>query len=130
MKMKVPVLFPIIAVLLLTFAACSQFQAMFDKDKMTPERYALFLNETYVTEYDNYLTHFVLNGDNYVVAPWVTESQKKALRKKKQILVEAKPLLDIYTTYARDGTVPEGVVITTLEKQLTNLLNRLVEVED
>ena len=51
----------------------------------------------------------------------LTEAQKEVLRKKKALLVEIKPALDLYTSYVDQGVVPSPET----EQAVLDLINRL-----
>ena len=51
----------------------------------------------------------------------LTEAQKEVLRKKKALLVETKPALDLYTSYVDQGVVPSPET----EQSVLDLINRL-----
>ena len=97
--------------------------------ELTSKHTALWMNKTYNVEYSEYLSHFTVEDNGYVLRPGTTEKQIEILKKKKTILTEVYPLIRIYTQYELDGYVPAGVIMTEVESRIMLLINQLIRVE-
>jgi hypothetical protein len=90
------------------------------------KKVGIMANETYISQYDDYLTFF--NEDengNYTVKPGVSEGQKVALRKRKEILIELDELTDTLNTFLVIGYLPPEQTLPQLEAEILRLIRRL-----
>ncbi len=105
---------------------------------LTPEQKTLWALNVYQAQYELYLDQVLdpsltedkkaaIKADLSLVTPEminqnISESQRDALRVKKQILIELKPLVLMVAEYTKTGTLPPDDV----QRKLTELINRLV----
>lgn len=93
---------------------------------MTPKKLAILANETYVKQYDDYMSFFVKNADGeWVVKQGVSEDQKEILRKRKNILMDLDRLTDILNTYIMIGYLPADETIPAIETEIIKLIREL-----
>ena len=82
--------------------------------EMTSEQKAVWMNEVYAAQYDDYKA--------MVVLPGLTNAQKQVMRIKKKIFIEVWPLMNLYSGYVATGVIPTAE----LESRIINLLNQLM----
>lgn len=96
---------------------CAMFQAIPNPwTDMSHKERAAWANSIYSSHFDN---HNIMTANETVL----TEDQKKVLRVKKTVLVEAWPVLKTYSYYANSGQVPPEDVTA----HVIRLINLLVE---
>ena len=97
------------------FLGCAGTGGLQDPHSMGPKEFAVYINQAYVSSYDDYLMQ-VQRQD-------LSEAQKDVLRKKKQVLTEVWPQIRLYNRYINTGVLPEQELKDTIIKLLEKLLN-------
>lgn len=82
-------------------------------DEMSAKEKATFMMSMYNKQYSNYQTQ--------AAKPELTEAEREILRKKKKILSEVYPLIELYMSYVDSGAVPS----TETEQKIINYLDQL-----
>jgi len=112
MKGKRSVLLLVLAALVLS-SGCGWFAQNSSWDDWPPVRRAVFVMWIYSAQYDDYLRNARRES--------LTEAEKVTLREKKKILIEAYPLIQVYSQFAQEGVSPSAE----LEAQVLSLVTRL-----
>lgn len=102
-----------LAIILVLFLVACAGQDVKPVSEMTPKEKATWMLSMYNKQYDDYLV--------VAAKPDLTEAQKEVLRKKKKIMQEVYPLIELYSSYVEAGSVPTKET----EAQIINYLNEL-----
>lgn len=84
-------------------------------DEMSPKEKATFMMSMYNKQYENY--------KQVAANPDLTEAQRTILRKKKSILTEVYPLIELYVSYVDSGAIPSAET----EKQIITYLDEIAK---
>lgn len=110
MKKRLAIATVILAILGL--AACSTVS-------LNQQKAALWILKVYNAEYDAYLVEAAKSD--------LSSEKRIILRKKKALLTEADPLIDVYVAYVETGQMPINQSIGAVEDRLIDIINKLVE---
>lgn len=107
---KLPLLVSIFALLL--FFGCTM-DGLKPVSQMTPKEKLAWMLSFYNAQDANYKA--------LASTPTLTDGQKEILRKKKAVMVEVYPLIELYSSYVMAGAAPTAA----LEENIINYLDRL-----
>jgi len=122
MKTKSKIFGMLIVVLMI--AACSLHYTM------TAKKVAIWANNVYSAQYDDYLAFFEPKTpgdppDQWIVKDNVSAEQRKVLAKKYEYLEDMEEAKNAINTFIAIGYMPEGKTLESLEREIVNLVRKL-----
>ena len=117
----------LVIVLVIVLASCAVVPpGVKTVDQMNPQEKAVWMMGVYNSQYADYMSvnGFALNAEGSweeVREVNLTDEQKEVLRKKRQMLTDAYPLITTYEALVASGKVPDREA----EQQIVDLLNQM-----
>ena len=109
-----------LVVLLIFLAGCTYSL------QMNAKKLAIMANDTYVAQYDDYMSFFVKdeNGE-WQLKPGVSDEKRDVLHKRYKLLIDLDKYTDTLNAFIVIGALPEGQTLPALEVKIIEIIREL-----